>query len=83
MRRLRARWTVLLTLLAVLAAAGGIAMGAQATLEDLGHAQLQPSAWADLLGPITESGRVGWECMPERAARAGNARGAELPADER
>lgn len=82
MRRLRIRWTVLLTLLAVLAAAGGVAVSAEATLDDLGHAQIQPSAFADLLGPITEAGRVGWECAPERAARASTASGAGLPADQ-
>ena len=75
------RWPVLLTLLAVLAAAGGVAAGADVTLTDLGHAQLQPSASADLLGPITEAGRVGWDCVPEHAARALTARAAELPPD--
>jgi hypothetical protein len=83
MSGLRIRWTVLLTLLAVLAAAGGIALSAEATLEELGGSQLGPSASADLLGPITESGRVGWDCAPEHAARAGSARAAELPADRR
>jgi hypothetical protein len=83
MRRLRIRWTVLLTLLAVLAAAGGVAVSAEATLDDLGHAQLQPSGLPDLLGPITEVGRVGWDCAPEHAARAVTAHAAELPADLR
>jgi hypothetical protein len=83
MSGLRIRWTVLLTLLAVLAAAGGVAVSAEATLEELGRAQLQPSAFADLLGPIAESGRVGWDCAPEHAARAVTARAAELPADRR
>jgi ATP/maltotriose-dependent transcriptional regulator MalT len=83
MRRLRIRWTVLLTLLAVLAAAGGVAASAEASLDDLGRLQLQPSAAADLLGPITENGRTGWDCAPERAARAARARDAELPADQR
>ncbi len=83
MTRWRIRWTVLLTLLAVLAAAGGVAVSAEATLEDLGHSQLQPSGFADLLGPITETGRAGWDCAPERAARAASARAAELPADHR
>jgi hypothetical protein len=83
MTRRRIRWTVLLTLLAVLAAAGGVAVSAEATLEELGHSHLQQSAFADLLGPITESGRVGWDCTPEQAARAATARAAELPADQR
>jgi hypothetical protein len=81
MTGLRIRWTVLLTLLAVLAAAGGVAFSAEATLEDLGRSQLQPSASADLLGPVTESGRTGWDCAPEHAALARTARAAELPAD--
>ncbi len=81
MRGLRIRWTVLLTLLGLLAAAGGVAVSAEATLADLGHAQLQPSSFADLLGPITEAGRVGWDCAPEHAARATAARDAELPTD--
>lgn len=72
---------MLLTLLAVLAAAGGVALSAEASLEELGRSQLQPSAFAELLGPITESGRVGWDCAPERAARAATASAAELPAD--
>jgi hypothetical protein len=83
MRFRRIRWTVLLTLLASLAAASGIAIGAEATLEDLGHAQIRPSGLADLLGPITDSGRTGWDCAPERAARAVSAREAELPAGQR
>jgi hypothetical protein len=65
----------------VLAAAGGVAVSAEATLEDLGPAQLQPTGLPDLLGPITERGRVGWDCTPEHAARATTARAAELPAD--
>ncbi len=83
MRRQGTRWTVLLTLLAVLAAAGGVAVSAEATLEELGHAQLQPSGMTDLLGPITESGRVGWDCAPEHAARARTAQAAGLPAVDR
>ena len=83
MRYLGIRWAVLLTLLAVLAAAGGVALSAEATLEELGHAQLQPSGITDLLGPIAESGRVGWDCAPEHAARARTAHAAELPAVER
>ena len=74
---------MLLTLLATAAAADGIAAGAELTLEQLARAQLQPSAFVDLLGPIAEAGRVGWDCAPERAARARTARGAELPVDDR
>jgi len=83
MTGLRIRWTVLLTLLAVLAAAGGVAVSAEASLEELGRSQLGPSPSAELLGPIAESGRAGWDCAPERAARAATARGAGLPAERR
>jgi hypothetical protein len=41
---------------------------------------LAPSRAADLLGPISEQGRVGWICHPEKAAAASSAREAELPA---
>jgi len=34
-----------------------------------------------LLGPITESGRTGWDCAPERAATARTATAAGLPHD--
>jgi hypothetical protein len=43
--------------------------------------ELTPSAMPPLLGPITSSGRVGWECKPERAAGATGWRDAELPRD--
>jgi hypothetical protein len=77
------RWTVLLTLLGTLAAASGIAVSAEATLDDLSRLQVKPSALRDLLGPISETGRVGWDCLPEHAARAATARAAELPTDDR
>ncbi len=40
---------------------------------------LTPSATPALLGPITESGRVGWACKPEQAAASGAWQNAELP----
>jgi hypothetical protein len=75
------RRTVLLALLTMLAAAGGVAASADATRDDLGRAQPQPSGFVELLGPISETGRVGWDRAPERAARAATARAAELPTD--
>jgi hypothetical protein len=75
------RRTLLLTLLAMLAAVGGVVVSAEATLEDLGRAQPQPSGLVELLGPISETGRVGWNCAPEHAARAATASAAELPTD--
>jgi hypothetical protein len=79
MSRMRIRWTVLLTLVVLLATAGGLAIGAELSIDDLGHSQLAPSSAAPLLAPITEVGRKGWDCMPEKAARAKTARAAELP----
>jgi hypothetical protein len=52
-------------------------MGAELLLDDPGS--LVPSAAPALLGPITESGRTGWDCAPEHAATARTATGAGLP----
>lgn len=54
-------------------------MGAEMLLDD--PASLVPSAPAALLGPITESGRTGWDCAPEHAATAKTATSAGLPRD--
>jgi hypothetical protein len=62
--------------LAALASAG-VAAGAELALGD--PTSLLPSDPPALLGPITESGRTGWDCAPERAARARDAVTAELP----
>jgi hypothetical protein len=40
---------------------------------------LIPSEPPALLEPITETGRTGWACRPERAAAASNWRDADLP----
>ena len=70
--------------LAVAAALGaaGLAAGfaGAASVESLLAGALQPSAAPPLLGPITESGRTGWACKPEKAAAASRASDAELPA---
>jgi hypothetical protein len=57
----------------------GIATAAIASLDDLTGLQLLPSGAPSLLGPITELGRTGWDCHPEKAATAGKWRDAELP----
>ena len=49
------------------------------SLENMLNAGIAPSAAPALLGPISEAGRKGWKCLPERAAAAPNARSAELP----
>lgn len=50
-------------------------------LETLLDGGLRPSEQPALLGPITESGRTGWACKPEKAAEAAKAQQAELPVD--
>jgi hypothetical protein len=68
-----------LAMAAVLAlgACAGAAVGAELLLDDPGS--LVVSAPPALLGPITESGRTGWDCAPEHAATARTATGAGLP----
>jgi hypothetical protein len=83
MGRSRSRWTILLTLLATLAVAGGVGVAAEISLEELSRPHLAPSADVGLLAPITDAGRTGWDCAPEKAARATTARAAELPASDR
>jgi hypothetical protein len=64
------------------AGSAGFARASVVALEDLANAQLQPTALPALLGPINELGRNGWQCVPERAAKAARATSAELPADD-
>ena len=67
-------------LLALTIASGHFAVAGAASLEDMITGALTPSGAPAMLGPITSSGRTGWECKPERAAAAGGWRQAELPA---
>jgi hypothetical protein len=60
-----------------LGACAGAAVGAELLVDDPGS--LVVSAAPALLGPITESGRTGWDCAPEHAATARTASGAGLP----
>ena len=69
------RWTTAAVL--ALGACAGAAVGAELLLDD--PASLVTSAPPALLGPITESGRTGWDCAPEHAATARTASGAGLP----
>ena len=71
------RWGMAAVL--ALGACAGAAMGAEMLLDDPGA--LVPSAAPALLGPITESGRTGWDCAPEHAATARTATSAALPRD--
>ena len=79
MRRMREilRWLTAAVL--ALGACAGAAMGAEMLLDDPGS--LVPSATPSLLGPITESGRTGWDCAPEHAATARTSTSAGLPRD--
>ncbi|HYZ17724.1 MAG TPA: hypothetical protein VE591_15040 [Candidatus Acidoferrum sp.] len=69
------RWLVAVAL--ALAASAGAAVGAELVLGD--PASLVPSELPRLLGPITETGRTGWNCAPERAARSKDATAGGLP----
>ncbi|HZW53467.1 MAG TPA: hypothetical protein VFF00_05485 [Candidatus Elarobacter sp.] len=61
-------------------ACASAAVGAELLLNDPA-ASLVTSAPPALLGPITESGRTGWDCAPEHAATAKTAAAAGLPTD--
>jgi hypothetical protein len=63
---------------ALAAAAAGLA-GAASVERLLSGTVLAASEMPGMLGPITENGRVGWECKPEKAAEATSAGRAELP----
>ena len=83
MPRIRAVTTVVPILLLALAAAAGIAVGAEETLDTLLRPTPPASAPPPLLGPISEEGRSGWTCVPELRATARRAVDAALPADDR
>ena len=63
-----------------LGACAGAAAGADLLLDDPASA-LVTSAIPPLMGPITEAGRTGWNCAPEKAATARTASAAGLPRD--
>lgn len=75
------RRIVLTGLLLVAALSARYAVAGAASMEALLEGGMAPSAAPTLLGPITEAGRTGWACAPERAAAAKHAREAELPAE--
>jgi len=66
-------------LLALSVLCGRQAVAGVASIESLLDGGLRPSAQPALLAPISESGRIGWACKPEKAAEAATARDAELP----
>lgn len=73
------RTLVLLAILLGAAFCGRLAMADAASVEDMLAGALVPSSAPMLLGPITSTGRVGWECKPERAAASAHSHEAELP----
>lgn len=73
------RRTLLLAAILIATLSARLAFAGALSFESLVDAQLMPSNAPALLGPITESGRVGWKCLPERAAGAHGWREAELP----
>lgn len=79
----RLRFKLVVATIAFVAASLGIAAAALASLDDLAGVDLVPSAAPSLLGPITEAGRTGWDCAPEKAAMASRWHDAELPSTDR
>jgi hypothetical protein len=77
--RILARLAFIVAFTLLLAGGAGLARASWSSLDQLANAQLVPSGPPALLGPINELGRNGWACRPERAARASDAAGAELP----
>jgi hypothetical protein len=80
-KEMSGRWLRTLVLLAaVLMSVGtGLARAAQVGLDQLAATQLVPSSVPTLLGPIDALGRNGWDCAPEKAAKAFTVKDAELP----
>jgi len=78
MPRVLARFSIPLAVVVLIL--GGVGL-ARASLDELAVAQSLSSSPAALLGPINSLGRTGWDCTPEKAARAARVREAELPDD--
>ena len=68
-------------LITVVLILGGVGL-ARASLDDLAVAQSLASSPTPLLGPINSLGRSGWDCAPEKAARAATPMRAELLSDQ-
>lgn len=73
------RRTLLLAALLIATLSARLAFAGALSFESLVDTQLMPSKAPALLGPITESGRAGWKCLPEVTAEARGWREAELP----
>ena len=70
----------IIPVLALMLACSGFAFAAAVSISDLATQKLVPSSPPMLLGAITQAGRKGWACKPERAAAAKDVVAAELPA---
>jgi hypothetical protein len=75
------RWSRVAAPVALVVLILGGAGLAYASLDELSAAQQISAPAPDLLGPIDATGRTGWDCPPERAARAGRPHEALLPDD--
>jgi hypothetical protein len=80
MSRLRA-FKVMLVAAVLMIGGMGLARAAVAELGGLASMQLAPSSIPTLLGPIDESGRSGWDCVPEKTARSERSKDADLPGE--
>ena len=69
----------IIAVVASILACSGLAFAGAVSLNDLANPGLVASSTPELLGPITQAGRKGWECKPERVAAAKHAAAAELP----
>jgi hypothetical protein len=78
MPRLLVRLSVPVLVVVLMFGGAGLA---RAALDELALAQSLTSATPGMLGPINSLGRTGWDCAPEKAARASRAGHAELPDD--
>jgi hypothetical protein len=78
MPRVLARFSIPLAVVVLIF--GGVGL-ARASFDELAVAQSLASSPSALLGPINSMGRTGWDCTPEKAARAARVREAELPDD--
>lgn len=80
-RRILRLWLYPL-LAAVTITASAVGFAGASSIERALEGGLTASAPPALLGPITESGRTGWACKPEKAASAKAAAAAELPSTD-
>lgn len=72
---------LLIPVAVVVLIAGGAGL-ARASLDQVSLAESMTSSVPALLGPINSLGRSGWDCAPEKAARASTPVRAELPSDQ-